>query len=119
MSDSPSLTELKEKVRRFVEERDWTQFHNSKDLALSLSLEAAEVLELTQWKQGPELEEFLKSNKDRLSEELADVLYWVLLLASRHEVDLAAAFQAKMAVNEKKYPIDLAKGSSKKYTELR
>ena len=113
----PSVRFLAHRVEAFCSDRDWGQFHNTKDLAISLALEAAEVLELTQWKGISELE----SNQElrvRLAEELSDVLYWVLVLASRHGIDLADAFERKMVENERKYPANKARGSSAKYTEL-
>ena len=113
-----SIEEMSERILRFRSERDWEQFHNPKDLALSLSLEAAEVLELMQWRNGDELRAHLAENSDRAGEELSDVLYWTLLLAHDLGVDLGAAFERKMRANEEKYPVGRAKGSAKKYTEL-
>jgi NTP pyrophosphatase (non-canonical NTP hydrolase) len=112
------LDALTQIVLEFREERDWKQFHNPKDMALSLSLEAGEVMELMQWKNGPELEAHLTASKDRLGEELADVLGWVLLLAHDRGIDLADAFVKKIELNKKKYPVEKAKGSAKKYNEL-
>jgi NTP pyrophosphatase (non-canonical NTP hydrolase) len=112
------LEHLSELVLAFREERDWKQFHNPKDQALSLVLEAAELLELTQWRNGRELDEFLAHSKSRVGEELADVLGWVLLMASDLEIDLVEAFERKMELNRRKYPIEKAKGSARKYTEL-
>lgn len=116
MSDD-SLAALSRLVLAFREERDWKQFHNPKDMALSLSLEAAEVLELMQWRNGPELDAHLAANKHRLGEELSDVLGWILLLAHDQHIDLADAFAKKIDLNKQKYPIDRARGSAKKYTE--
>jgi dCTP diphosphatase len=113
-----TLDKLTQIVLEFREERDWKQFHNPKDMALSLSLEAGEVMELMQWKNGAELEAHLAANKDRLGEELADVLGWVLLLAHDREIDLGQAFVKKIELNKKKYPVEKAKGSAKKYTDL-
>jgi NTP pyrophosphatase (non-canonical NTP hydrolase) len=113
-----TLEDLSMLVRRFREERDWKQFHNPKDQALSLSLEAAELLELMQWRNGTELTKHLRANRERVGEELADVLGWVLLLAHDLEIDLADAFRKKIELNAKKYPVEKAKGSAKKYTEL-
>src|SRR2546423_14324471 len=113
-----SLAELSKLVLDFREERDWKQFHNPKDMALSLSLEAAELLELMQWRNGAELEAHLRASKDRLGEELADVLGWILLLANDQEIDLADAFGKKIELNKRKYPVEKAKGSAKKYDEL-
>ena len=112
-----SLADLSKLVLEFREERDWKQFHNPKDMALSLSLEAAEVLELMQWRNGGELDAHLAANKDRLGEELADVLGWILLLAHDQKIDLGDAFAKKIELNKRKYPIEKARGSAKKYNE--
>ncbi len=113
-----SLSELQTMIRKFCDERDWDQFHNPKDLSISLALEAAEVLEHFQWKNKDEMAIHSVKNKDAIAEELADVLYWVLLLSNKLDVDLVSSFQDKMLKNEQKYPVDKAKGSHKKYTEL-
>lgn len=113
-----SFAELQKMIRKFVDDRDWDQFHNPKDLSISLSLEAAEVLEHFQWKSSEEMVEHVKAHKDDVGEEVADVLYWVLLLANKLDIDLSKAFRAKMAKNAAKYPVEKAKGSHKKYTEL-
>lgn len=104
---------------RFRDERDWKQFHNPKDMALSLTLEAAELLELMQWKQGEELKRHLADHREKLGDELSDVLYWVLVIARDHEIDIRRAFQEKLAKNEEKYPIAKAHGRAVKYTELK
>ena len=113
-----SIRQLTELALAFRDERDWKQFHNPKDMALSLVLEAAEVLELTQWKNGEELREHLDRNRQRLGEELADVLFWVLAMSHDAGIDLAHAFRQKLEANARKYPVDKAKGVSTKYTEL-
>jgi NTP pyrophosphatase (non-canonical NTP hydrolase) len=110
-----SLTSL---VLEFRAERDWKQFHNPKDMALSLVLEASELLELTQWKNGNALEEFLAKNSERVGEELSDVLGWVLLLANDQGINLAQAFRRKIELNKAKYPVEKSKGLSSKYDEL-
>jgi NTP pyrophosphatase (non-canonical NTP hydrolase) len=112
------ITDLTQLAIRFRDERDWKQFHNPKDMALSLVLESSELLELMQWKNGAELGEHLKKNRDLLGEELADVLFWVLAIAHDHGIDLPDAFRKKIAKNKQKYPIEKAKGVSTKYTEL-
>src|SRR5205085_9666116 len=104
-----TLDDLTKLVLDFREERDWKQFHNPKDMALSLSLEAAELLELMQWRNGSELQEHLAANKVRLGEELSDVLGWILLIASDQGIDLADAFAKKIELNKRKYPIEKAK----------
>ncbi len=104
------------KLLAFRRERDWEQFHNPKDQILSLSIEAAEVLELTQWKNGQELIDHLRANQGQLADELADVLGWVLLIANDQQIDLSDAFERKLVKNEEKYPADRARGRADKYT---
>lgn len=112
-----SLKHLLEIALKFRNERDWQQFHNPKDLAITLCLEAAEVLELTQWKNGEELTSHLACRQEAMADELADVLHALLLLAHERQVDLAEAFVAKMAKNAAKYPAEKFRGSSRKYSD--
>ena len=114
MPASGDLADLQSRVMAFRDARDWRQFHTSKDVAISLVLEASELLEIFQWKQG----EATAEQRARIGEELADVLYWVLLLSHDLGIDLAQVFEAKMKANESKYPVSKAKGKSTKYTEL-
>jgi len=104
------------KIISFQKQRDWKQFHSPKNLAISLALESAEILELFQWSKDNSLPE---GKRVSLEEEIADVYYFLLLLAHETGVDIRKAFNKKMVVNAKKYPIDKSKGSSKKYTELK
>ncbi|MFC2022647.1 nucleotide pyrophosphohydrolase [Chloroflexota bacterium] len=104
-----------DKILEFQKERDWKQFHSPKNLAISLSLEASEVLELFQWTKDGNLPE---ERRGRLAEELADVYYYLLLLAHETGIDIKSEFQKKMEINENKYPVDKSKGTSKKYNEL-
>jgi NTP pyrophosphatase (non-canonical NTP hydrolase) len=103
-----------EKILKFREKRDWKQFHSPKNLAISLAVETSEILEIFQWTKNNKVP---KEKIHHLSEELADVYYFVLLLAHESGIDLNQAFNDKMKINEKKYPVDKARGSSKKYTE--
>jgi NTP pyrophosphatase (non-canonical NTP hydrolase) len=112
------IEELQEKIIDFRNKRDWKQFHNPKDVALSLVLEAAEVLEHFQWKTIDEVEEHVEHHKDEIGEELADVLYWVLLMSHDLGVDIARALEKKIEKNEQKYPVDKAKGKHLKYDRL-
>ena len=112
------IAELQKMIRTFVDERDWDQFHNPKDLSISLALEAAEVMEHFQWKSDEEIKAHIVNKKTAVGEELADVFYWVLLLANKMDIDLTEAFKEKMKQNAAKYPIEKAKGSHKKYTAL-
>ena len=113
-----TLQKLTQQVLRFRDERDWAQFHNPKDIAVSLTLEAAELLELTQWRSGPELVKHLKKHREDLADELADILGWVLVMAHDQKIDLANAMTKKLQKNALKYPIEKARGVAKKYTEL-
>lgn len=117
---SPSLEELTAKLIAFRDARDWRQFHSLKNLIASLNLEAAEVLELTQWKSDDTFESEVgkPEAKARLAEECADVLLYLLLISERAGFDLSTAAAAKIARNEIKYPVEKARGTSKKYTEL-
>lgn len=99
----------------FVDERNWKQFHNPKDLALSLSLEASELLELFQWKTS---EEAVEKNRDRMKEELADVIVYAIDFADVLGFDLNEIITEKMRKNRLKYPVEKARNSSKKYNEL-
>jgi len=109
---------MQKQIRKFCDDRDWDQFHNPKDLSISLALEAAEVMEHFQWKNTAEMAEHIKKNRTAVGEELADVFYWVLLLANKTNIDLVDAFQKKMTVNELKYPINKSKGRHNKYSDL-
>lgn len=120
MSDAQSdLQAMTERLLKFRADRDWEQFHNPKDQFLSLALEAAEVLELAQWKSGDELEQHLADRAEDLEDELCDVLGWVLLISSDRGIDLRAAFERKMVKNEAKYPVEQSRGSARKWTEIR
>ena len=111
--------DLVRRINEFRDARKWRQFHNPKDSAISLALEAAEVLEHMQWKSGEELYEYVKGDgKEELSEELMDVLYWVLVMSCDFNIDIEDAFEKKMKKNEAKYPTHLASGSAKKYTKF-
>lgn len=112
------IDKLREAVVAFRDERDWKQFHNPKDSAISLALEAAEVLEHFQWKNKEEMEVYVKEHKNDVAEELADVLYWILLMTNDLDIDISDAFMKKLEKNGEKYPIEKSRGSIKKYTEL-
>lgn len=107
---------LIEELLGFRSERDWEQFHTPRNLAISLSLEASEVLELFQW-QDPR-GEAVQALLPRLREELADVAVYLTYLCHDLGIDLETAVREKMLQNRRKYPVELSKGSAKKYTEL-
>ena len=113
--DMDKYKEVVETLIRFRDERDWAQFHDSKNLALALLLEASELNELFLWKKESQAEEV---NPERLKEELADVLTYSLLLAEKHHLDIFDIVLEKIRKNGEKYPVEKAKGTAKKYTEL-
>jgi dCTP diphosphatase len=114
------LERLGRLVSDFVDARDWSQFHNPKDLALSLQLEAGELIEHFQWKDEAQAREYLKdpANRKEVADELADILYWLLLASRYFDVDLSEALRLKMKQNQAKYPVSLAKGKARKYNKL-
>ncbi len=112
------IKEFQEKIIKFRDAREWKQFHTPKDVSLSLVLEATEVMEHFQWKNEEEIEEYIKNHKEEIGEELADVLYWVLLMSHDLKIDIATVFNKKMQKNEKKYPVKKSKGRNTKYTKL-
>jgi NTP pyrophosphatase (non-canonical NTP hydrolase) len=107
--------ELLDVLEQFRDERDWGQFHDSKNLALALSIEAAELNELFLWKKDDEAEQV---DKERLREELADVFAYAIMLAGRHGLDISEIVKAKIVKNARKYPVEKSKGSSAKYGDL-
>lgn len=115
---SDDLQVLRESLRRFAEDRDWGQFHTPKNLAVSLSIEAAEVLEHFQWLTDEQSKNLSPEQRDKVALEIADVLLYLLQLADKLQIDPVAAAKNKLAINAEKYPVDKARGSSKKYTEL-
>ena len=115
MDKSEKYQNLVNRIKTFCDERDWSQFHDPKNLAISLNLEASEVLELYQWTKDNQLK---PERAEKINEELADVLYWLIMLSNHYHIDLVDALDKKMDQNEKKYPIEKAKGNSKKYNEL-
>ena len=104
-----------QRVLKFRDDRDWRQFHTPKDLAISMNLEAAELLEVFQW-SGTDLE--CREKRDKVREELADVLSYCILMADVCGLDLDEIMNEKVAKNEAKYPVEKARGSAAKYTEL-
>ncbi len=120
MDNERKIHELKEKIKEFCEKRDWDQFHGAKDLAVALIIEASELLEHFRWKSEKEVKELFENpeKKEHIEDEMADVLYFLLRMAQRYNIDLSEALDRKMEKNEKNYPIDKSKGSNKKYNEL-
>jgi dCTP diphosphatase len=115
---STELEDLRAQLRSFAAERDWDQFHSPKNLAMALSAEAGELLEIFQWLTEAQSRSLAPDAKAAASEEIADVLLYLIRLGDQLGIDPVAAAQRKLVENAKKYPADKSRGSSKKYTEL-
>ena len=115
---SPDLNELKQRIRDFAEAREWDQFHSPKNLSMALSAEVAEIVEHFQWLTQEQSSNLPQKKLDEVETELADTLIYLIRLADKLDIDLLQAAKNKIEVNEKKYPIDKAKGNAKKYTDL-
>jgi dCTP diphosphatase len=118
MTGEDALAELREGLRRFAAERDWQQFHAPKNLAIALSVEAAELLEHFQWLTEEASRSLPEADLAKVREELADVLLYLVRLADELGVDLAAAARDKIEINTRKYPVAAARGTSRKSTDL-
>ncbi len=116
---SDRLNEIIEKLLEFRRERDWKQFHRPKDLAISIVLEAAELLEEFQWKTDEEIKRYLQEDGlSRVGEELADIAIYIALMSNDLGIDLLEEMRKKIRKNEEKYPVEKSKSSSKKYDKL-
>ena len=109
---STELHQIIERIKTFTKERDWEQFHNAKDLALALSIEASELNECFLWKSADQ------GNIEKIKDELADILIYAILFSDKYNFDLKELIIEKIEKNEQKYPIEKAKGNAKKYTEF-
>lgn len=120
MDNKTTIEELKKLVVKFRDERDWKKYHKPKDLAASINIEAAELLEQFQWKSDEEINEMLKDeNKfDKISDELADIIDYCLSFSDVTKIDVSEALKKKIEENKKKYPVEKFKGDYKKYNEL-
>lgn len=119
LSDRTTTLEvLRDRALAFRDERDWAQFHKPKDLALALGIEAAELGELFLWKSEEEIDAMEGADRERVADEMADVLVYLLYLSEAVGIDVAAAVEAKLAKNARKYPVEQARGSAAKWTEL-
>lgn len=118
MEGTSDLAALQERLERFRDERDWAQFHAPANLAKAISVEAAELLELFLWTSGETEESVLQERRAEVEGELADVLIQCLNLANRADIDPLAAISRKIDLNEERYPVERARGSARKHTEL-
>jgi NTP pyrophosphatase (non-canonical NTP hydrolase) len=111
---------LQDKIQKFCEERDWDQFHGIKDLAIGVSTEAAELLELFRFLNPEQCRELLQNpaKREKIEDEVADVFFFILRICQRNQIDLAQVLERKMAKNAKAYPVEKARGSNKKYDEF-
>lgn len=112
------LHTLQAALRQFAAERDWAQFHSPKNLAVSLSIEASEVLEHFQWLTEEQSRQLGEAQRGEVAHEIADVLLYLLQLSDKLGIDPLAAAREKLALNADKYPVDKARGNSRKYTEF-
>ncbi|WP_019123415.1 nucleotide pyrophosphohydrolase [Brevibacillus massiliensis] len=120
MDEKATISDLKEKVQKFCEDREWGQFHNAKDLAIGIITEASELLEHFRFKSKLEMEGFFQDEqkKQEIAEELADVLFFVLRFAQMFDMDISEELDKKIEKNNKKYPVEKCKGKNNKYTEM-
>ena len=109
------MEDLKKQIKKFIQARDWEQYHAPKNLAMALSVEAAEIVEIFQWKEGEQ--SLTPDELEGLRQEIGDVLVYLLELANKYEIDIIQAAKDKVALNETKYPADIVKGKAWKYTE--
>jgi dCTP diphosphatase len=110
------IEDMKKKFAEFLKERDWEQYHNPKDLAVALSIESNELLELFQWKTAEESFELLKEKRDDIAGEVADIMHFLVAFSNATGIDLYEEFNKKLVKNNNRYPKELVKGKSHKYT---
>lgn len=115
MSD---VKKIIDKIKKFRDERDWMQFHDPKNMAVSIIIEASELLEHFQWKSRKEVDKYIAENKDEVREEIADIALYLFELADNLGIDLLDAMDQKLSKNEKKYPAEKARGKHTKYNKL-
>jgi NTP pyrophosphatase (non-canonical NTP hydrolase) len=113
-----NLQHIISKIKKFRDDRHWMQFHDPKNMAISIIIEASELLEHFQWKTKKEVDEHIKNNKSRIEAEIADIGLYLFELSDNLQIDLLSAMEKKIKENEKKYPVKKAKGNARKYNEL-
>ncbi|MDE5932953.1 MAG: nucleotide pyrophosphohydrolase [Lachnospiraceae bacterium] len=120
MDDTTTISDLKQRIKCFCEERDWNQFHNPKDLAIGISTEANELLDIFRFKTEEQMKEiFLKEHsREHVEEEIADVLFFVIRFAQMNHLDLDMCLKNKMEKNSRKYSVEKSKGNNLKYSEM-
>lgn len=120
MKQNYSVQELTDRVKEFCDEREWSQYHNPKDLAIGIVTEAGELLDIFRFKNQEDVNEIMNNpdKKSKVEDELADILFFVLRFAQMNDINLKQILENKISKNAKKYPVDKAKGKNKKYNEL-
>lgn len=113
------LKEMQEKLAEFIKERDWNKFHNPKDIAIALSVEANELLEHFQWKKPGEIDQVMKEKKEEIGSEVADIMNFLIHFSNATNIDIYEEFVKKLDKNNKRYPKDLVKGKAHKYTHYK
>jgi len=112
------IKQITEKIKKFRDERDWMQFHDPKNMAVSIILEASELLEHFQWKTIEEVEKYVRQNQAEIKDEIADIALYLFELADNLGISLTDAMDQKLKKNEMKYPVEKAKGKHTKYNKL-
>jgi dCTP diphosphatase len=116
MTESETINQLTRKLRDFADARDWQQFHSPKNLAMALSVEAAELVEIFQWLTEAQSQDLSTEQRQQTEHEMADIFLYLLRMADRLNIDIVDVAKKKILVNEKRYPAERVRGSSKKYT---
>jgi len=119
MNDNKTTIEtLKKQLKKFVDERDWNQFHSPKNMSMGIAIEAAELMEFFQWSDAQQSFEIFAKKREEIEHEIADIAVYTLMFCAENNIDLSTAIEKKMKLNAKKYPVEKSKGKPTKYTEL-
>jgi len=118
MDSEENIQDIKEDIAEFCEERDWSQFHDAKELSIALSTEVSELLEHFRYKKDEEIDEVMNEKREEVADEAADILFLLARFAQITDIDLSDSLERKMEKIEERYPVEKAKGSNKKYDEL-
>lgn len=114
-----TIEDSKKIVKKFCDDRDWSQFHNAKELAIGVVTEASELLDIFRFKDEEQVTKIMNGHKrEQVADELVDVMYFILRIADLYDIDLSTELERKIAANEKKYPVEKAKGCNEKYKDL-
>lgn len=118
MDNFTTIQSIKDSLKKFMDDRDWGQFHSPKNMSMQISVEASELMELFLWVDGEESKEIIEKKREAVEHEVADIAICLLNFCTRTNIDLAQAIHDKMILNGKKYPVEKAKGNANKYIEL-